>query len=245
MSDQLLELTAVCAGYGKKQVLREVSFTVEQGGVLALIGPNGAGKTTLAKAILGFLPLMSGSVVFDGTRIEKRSTSQRIQAGLGFVPEGARAFPTLTVRENLELGGYLLPTRGDVAAAMEWVFELFPVLRERQRQEARTLSGGERQMLAIGRALMLRPKLIILDEPSLGLSPRVLRSVFDSLAQLSAEQGMTVLLIEQNVRAAFRVADRASVMSVGRVAEMVENPDANRVGEQVERLFIGRSTTTV
>jgi branched-chain amino acid transport system ATP-binding protein len=245
VSEQLLELEGVSAGYGKKQVLREISFGVENGGVLALIGPNGAGKTTLAKVVLGFLPLMGGSVVCDGVRLDKRSTSQRVRAGLGFVPEGARAFPTLTVRENLELGGYLLSSRSDVTAAMNWVFDLFPVLRERQRQEARTLSGGERQMLAIGRTLMLRPKLIILDEPSLGLSPRVLRSVFDSLAQLSAEQGMTVLLIEQNVRAAFRVADRAYVMSVGRVAEMVENPDADRVGEQVQRLFIGRSTTNV
>lgn len=231
----------MCSGYGKKEVLHDASFTVPRGSFVTLVGSNGAGKSTTVKTLFGFVAATGGQVLFEGNEIHKMRSSQRIRAGLGMVPEGAQVFTGLTVRENLELGGYLLSSSTKVRAALEWVWQLFPRLRERDAQQAQTLSGGERQMLAVGRALMLRPRALVLDEPSLGLSPQVLLAVFDALAQLNRAEGMTVLLIEQNVRAAFRVSDRAYLMRLGRVTEVIEHPDPAILPPELSRAFVGRT----
>lgn len=244
MSGASVEMRAVRSGYGKKEILHSIEFAIPAGQFATLVGPNGAGKSTTVKALFGFLPAWSGQILLDGRQIQSLTTSRRIRAGLGMVPEGAPAFPGLTVRENLELGGYLLRSSAKIRDALEWVWQLFPVLRERDAQQAHTLSGGERQMLAIGRALMLRPRVIVLDEPSLGLSPIVLNSVFEALAQLNRETGVTVVLVEQNVRAAFRVSHCAYVMSVGRITDTIEHPDPGVLPPELGRAFVGATMSS-
>ena len=241
----LVEIDRVTAGYGKKEVLREISFDLPPGSITTLVGANGAGKTTTVRALFGFLAISGGRVLLDSVPIQGLPASRRIQAGLGVVPEGGRAFSGLTVRENLELGGYLLRSPARVRDGLQWVWRLFPVLKDRDGQQAQTLSGGERQMLAIGRALMLRPRLLVLDEPSLGLSPMVLSSVFDALRELNQREGLTVLLIEQNVRAAFRIADRGHIMGLGRIARTIEHPDADELPPELTNAFLGSADREV
>jgi branched-chain amino acid transport system ATP-binding protein len=212
----MLQLVDVSARYGKTQVLWDVGLAVEQGEIVALVGSNGSGKTTLLKAICGLLPPCSGRVEFLGRRIDGLPPHTVVELGISQVPEGGRVFPDMSVRENLEMGAYCSQAWGQREATLESVFRAFPILKERQRQLAKTLSGGERQMLAMGRALMSKPKLCLLDEPSYGLAPLLIAEVFRIVRRLR-DEGVTVLLIEQNVKHTLETADRAYVLESGRV----------------------------
>ena len=224
-----LELDAVDAGYGALQVLWAVSLQVASGEVVSLIGPNGAGKTTVIKAILGLVPLREGTIRFNGDRIDGRQPEEIVQRGIAVVPEGARVFPEMTVVDNLRMGALVPRARPREAATMGDVFAMFPRLAERKLQLARTLSGGERQMLAIGRALMACPELLLLDEPSLGLQPTLVRSIIEAIRGIN-ERGLSVLLIEQNVHFSLPISHRAYVLEEGRVVmqdagvALLENP---------------------
>ena len=215
MSEPLLRIHQVRAGYGRMEVLRGVSLQVRAGEMVALLGSNGAGKTTLNTVMCGLLPLREGRVLFDGQDLTGLHYRRVVEAGLILVPEGRKIFPNLDIRENLLLGAYAR-ARDHRADNLERVFELFPRLRERSRQLAGTLSGGEQQMLAIGRGLMAEPRLLILDEPSLGLSPLLVEEMFTLIARLR-EQGLAVLLVEQNVGQSLDMADRAYVLENGQI----------------------------
>lgn len=212
----LLELTRVFAGYGPLDVLKGVSLTVEAGEIVALIGANGAGKTSTLMCISGGNRIRAGSIVFDGRPIHQMRAHEVVKAGVCQSPEGRRIFPRLTVRENLEMGAYTRRDGIEVRKDIERICRLFPVLHERRNQRGGTLSGGEQQMLAVARALMGKPRLLLLDEPSLGLAPLVVRKIFEVLGQLNAE-GMSILLVEQNARAALKLAHRGYVMETGRI----------------------------
>jgi branched-chain amino acid transport system ATP-binding protein len=209
----LLRLDGLEVGYRDLVAVHGVSLEVRAGEVVSLIGGNGAGKTTTLRAISGLLPLRRGSIEFEGQRIDGRRSSDIVRRGIAHVPEGRQLFPTLSVRENLELGA---TARGGRAAALDGVFALFPRLRERERQLAGTLSGGEQQMCAIGRGLMARPRLLLLDEPSLGLAPVMVKLIFENLAQINAE-GVAMLLVEQNVARALQLSHRGYVIENGRI----------------------------
>ena len=213
----LLRLDGIEVGYGALTAVREVSLEVNAGETVALIGSNGAGKTTTLKAITGLLPLRRGTVALDGERLDGLSPARVVARGIAHVPEGRQLFPTMTVRENLELGAAGRDARARRADTLEWVFRLFPRLAERTRQLAGTLSGGEQQMCAIGRGLMARPRLLMLDEPSLGLAPVVVKQIFEVLAQINRD-GTTILLVEQNVARALGLAHRGYVLENGRIA---------------------------
>ena len=212
----MLRLDAVEAGYGDVTAVRSVSLDVRAGEIVALIGSNGAGKTTTLRAISGLLPLRQGRVELDGRRISGLGSAAVVAAGIAHVPEARQLFPTMTVRENLELGARTAEGRARRAETLGRVFELFPRLSERQRQVAGTLSGGEQQMAAIGRALMARPRLLMLDEPSLGLAPVVVATIFANLTAINRD-GLTILLVEQNVLRALRVSHRAYVLENGSI----------------------------
>lgn len=224
----MLEVSGLVAGYGAFQVLHGMELTVAAGEVVAVLGANGVGKTTLNRALSGLIPARSGSIRFDGADITRVDHADIVRAGLIHVPEGRKVFPTLTVRENLILGSY---ARGRAARVrtLEQVLDIFPRLRERLRQRAGSMSGGEQQMLAIGRGLMAEPKLLILDEPSLGLSPLLTEELFLLIGRLH-QQGLSILLVEQNVLQSLAIATRAYVVEHGRVAlsgtaaELAEDP---------------------
>jgi len=215
--------------YGKVTALRGVSLEVNRGEIVALIGANGAGKSTTLKAVSGLIRPSAGRIEFDGADITRASPRDILNAGIAHCPEGRRIFPHLTVRENLELGAYLRDDQADVAADMERLFGRFPILAERSEQVAGTLSGGEQQMLAISRALMSRPKLILFDEPSLGLAPKIVEQIFEIVAEVRKE-GVTVVMVEQNAFAALELCDRAYVLETGSIAlrgpgrDLLKNP---------------------
>jgi len=213
----MLEVSKIDSFYGKAQALFEVSLEVQEGEIVALVGANGAGKTTLLNTISGVLRPASGSVRFLGRRIDGLPPHSVVELGISHVPEGGKVFPDMTVRENLEMGAYSLRAWKQKEETLEQVYQVFPLLKEREGQLARTLSGGERQMLAIGRGLMSKPKLCLLDEPSYGLAPLLVTEIFRIIRRLH-EQGITVLLIEQNVRQSLEIADRAYVLENGRIA---------------------------
>jgi branched-chain amino acid transport system ATP-binding protein len=212
----LLRIRDLCAGYGQTNVLHGVELDVSANEIVCLIGPNGAGKTTTMRAITGLLPPTSGSVSLEGRELAGASTKEIVAAGIALVPEGRAIFPALTVRENLRIGAYSRRREWNEEGELANVFDIFPRLRERQDQLGGTLSGGEQQMLAIGRALMAKPKLLLLDEPSMGLAPILVALVFDTIRRLAAT-GVTILLVEQNAEAALRIADRAYILERGRV----------------------------
>ena len=218
MSEPLLQLRDFCVSYGPVEALHQVNLDVREGEIVTVIGPNGAGKTTLLSAAMGLLP-SQGQLQFNGQPIQRPTVEAMVARGVGLVPEKRELFGEMSVEDNLLLGGFAQWRRGqrDQAARMQEVFEIFPRLKERRAQLAATLSGGERQMLAIGRALMARPKLLMLDEPSLGLAPLIVREVLLVVARLRT-LGVSVLLVEQNARAALQVADRAYVLEMGAVA---------------------------
>ncbi len=233
----MLEVSGLQAGYGKITVLWGVSLRVGRGETVAVIGANGAGKTTLLRTIAGLLAPAAGRVVFRDRPIGGLAAHEIARQGLALVPEGRELFPAMSVRDNLLLGGRRWRDGARLREHLQWVYGLFPVLRERHRQVASTLSGGEQQMLAIGRALMSGPALLMLDEPSTGLSPRVVQSIFDVVARLG-ERGGTTLLVEQNVHLALAVADRAYVLERGRVT--LEGPGrALREHRLIREAYLG------
>jgi branched-chain amino acid transport system ATP-binding protein len=212
----LLELRTVRAGYGVgPDILTDVTIDVEAGGTYVVIGPNGAGKSTMLKVISGLLVPRDGTVVFDGKDIGGRRPDQILEAGICFVPQDRTVFPEMTVRENLVMGGFLIRDRDKVSKQLEWVFDMFPILRERAPQLAQTMSGGEQQLLALARAMMIEPKVMMVDEPSLGLAPQSAQQVFDTIRRLSSELGVTIVMVEQNVRMGLELADYAFVLDLG------------------------------
>jgi branched-chain amino acid transport system ATP-binding protein len=212
----LLRVDGIEVGYGDLTAVRDVSLEVREGEAVALIGANGAGKTTTLRAISGLLPLRRGRIEFQGQRLDGLAPAEIVARGIAHVPEGRQLFPTMTVRENLELGARTRAARGGRGEMLERVFELFPRLRERREQLAGTLSGGEQQMCAIGRGLMARPRLLMLDEPSLGLAPVLVKAIFEDLGRING-QGITVLLVEQNVLRSLHLAHRGYVLENGRM----------------------------
>ncbi len=237
MPNPLLTINEIQAYYGRVRALNNVSLQVNEGSVVALLGSNGAGKTTTLRVISGLLKPAYGSVEFEGASIGRLRADQLVRLGIGHVPEGRQLFPELTVRQNLRLGAY---TRGDAPAIeqdMQRVFGYFPRLRERLEQHAGTLSGGEQQMLAIGRALMSRPRLLLLDEPSLGLAPLLVKEIFRIISEIRAA-GTTVVLVEQNAHMALRVADYAYVLESGRVV-LSDSSIALQQREEVKRVYLG------
>ncbi len=233
----LLEIKDLRVSYGGIEALKGISFHVEEGQIVTLIGANGAGKSTTLRAISGLAPVKSGAILYDGQAINGLNPQKIVSMGVGMVPEGRRVFPNLTVLENLKIGAYL--RRDDLKHDIEYVYSLFPRLRERSWQMAGTLSGGEQQMLAVGRALMMKPCILMMDEPSLGLAPLVIRDIFEIIKTLHA-QGMTILLVEQNANAALKVADYAFVLQTGMMgvqgtgAELLDNPE-------VKAAYLGKS----
>ncbi len=222
----LLEITDMTVAYGKIEALHGISLTVEEGELVTLIGANGAGKTTTMRAISGIRPLARGRVVFDGQDITKMKAHLRVNAGIIQAPEGRGVFPGMTVRENLDMGHYArkFASKGEYQETLDRVFGLFPRLAERSNQVGGTMSGGEQQMLAIGRALMARPRLLLLDEPSMGLAPMVIQQIFRIIAEINA-QGTTILLVEQNAQQALSRSHRAYVLETGEVSKTGTGPE--------------------
>lgn len=212
----MLDVKNIDVYYGDAQALWDVSFSVNQGEIVTLVGSNGAGKSTTLKAISGLVPPSSGEIRLEGNRIDRAPAHSIVEMGIAQIPEGRRLWPGLSVQENLELGAYIPAARAVRGETMEWVFQLFPLLRKRRSQLAGTLSGGEQQMLAIGRGLLSRPKLLILDEPSLGLAPLLVDEVFETIQKINGE-GMTILLVEQNVNVALAISNRGYVLETGRI----------------------------
>jgi branched-chain amino acid transport system ATP-binding protein len=225
----LLELDNITLLYGRIQALHGISLTVDEGEIVALIGANGAGKSTTMRAISGLRPVAQGSIRFDGEDITRMRADVRVVRGVSQSPEGRGIFPGMSVRENLEMGAYTRRNRTEINEDLERAFTLFPRLREREKQVGGTLSGGEQQMLAVGRALMSRPKLLLLDEPSMGLAPMLIQQIFDIVVEIN-QQGTTVLLVEQNAQQALSRAHRAYVLETGRIvksgtgAELLHDP---------------------
>ena len=233
----LLEIDGLVARYGRITALKGISLHVDEGEIVTLIGANGAGKTTTLRAISGLIRPASGRISFDGKDLRGVAPHAIVRLGIGHSPEGRRVFPRMTVRENLELGAYTRSSKREIAEDTEHVLETFPRLRERLDQRAGTMSGGEQQMLAIGRALMGRPRLLLLDEPSLGLAPLFVQTIFEVIRQINA-RGTTILLIEQNATQALAVATRGYVLEVGSVAH--EDTSANlRASVTVQEAYLG------
>ena len=227
--------------YGAIMALRGVSIDVEQGEIVTILGANGAGKTTLMKTIAGLMDPEKGNITFMGDQIGGLDPDRVVQKGIALVPEGREGFPYLTIEENLKLGAF---TRRDSSAEdMELVYQYFPILKERRRQAAGFLSGGQQQMLAIGRGLMARPKLMMLDEPSLGLSPLLTQEIFDIIARLNAEQGVTMLLVEQNAHIALATAHTGYVLEMGRIV-MAGSTEKLRASDDIQEFYLGKTGET-
>jgi branched-chain amino acid transport system ATP-binding protein len=233
----LLELRDVRAGYGRITVLWDISLEVSEGGLVALIGANGAGKTTTIKAVIGLVQVSSGQILFRGKEITNQHPWRIAELGIGLVPEGARVFPELTVQENLLVGGIQINDKKTLWNRMEYVFQLFPVLEERKKQPAGTLSGGERQMLAIARALMNKPELLLVDEISMGLMPLLVQKVFETLLHLN-KSGISILIAEQNVKDVLKIASFAYVIENGRIV-LADYPQNLVVNERVKAVYLG------
>jgi len=211
----LLAASGIAAGYGKKEIVRGIDLAVAEGEVLLVLGHNGAGKTTLMRALFGLIPPKAGRVTFAARDITGLRPAENVARGLAFIPQGHGIFATLSVRDNLELGAFALPERSQLSQRLDTVFALFPILAERQRQVGGTLSGGQQQMLAIGMALMHAPRLMILDEPSLGLAPNLVDKVMQAIRTVNRRFGTTILMVEQNVRYSLPIADRVAVLKTG------------------------------
>ncbi len=229
----MLELKGVCTYYGNIQALWDVNLTINQGEIVTLVGANGAGKSTTLMSICGAAALRRGEILFEGQPIHTMRPDKIVRLGISQVPEGRLIFPDMTVQENLDLGAYLRRDTRNIARDQEMIFDIFPILAKRRTPAGGTLSGGEQQMLAISRALMAKPRLLLLDEPSLGLAPIIIRQIFDIIRQVNKE-GMTVFLVEQNANQALRVANRGYVMETGRVTlsgpsdELLANPEIRK-----------------
>lgn len=233
----LLELSGVNASYGAANVLHNLNLTVGEGEAVGLLGANGAGKSSTLRAISSLMPRLEGSITFDGQLINRLRPYQITQLGIAHVPEGRQVFPDMTVKENLEIGAFAPRAKGERKKTMELVFSIFPLLAERQNQLAGTMSGGEQQMLAIGRGLMLKPKLLMLDEPSLGLAPIVASATFDKIQEILG-LGVSVLLVEQNVSRALKLVNRAYVLETGQI--VMEGPSSELMNNsQVQAAYLG------
>ncbi len=233
----ILQVQSIDAAYGKVQILHGVSLDVYPGEVVSIIGPNGAGKSTVLKAIMGFLTPSAGEIIFDGGTITGLRTDLVVRRGIAYVPQGRIVFKDMSVVENLEMGAYAVSDKAQVRRTMEQVFQIFPRLGERPKQAAGTMSGGEQQMLAMGRALMVEPRVVLMDEPSLGLAPRFVELVFEKIGELKAG-GMTLLLVEQNAVKSLSISDRGYVLELGR-NRFTGPGDALLADERVRRLYLG------
>jgi branched-chain amino acid transport system ATP-binding protein len=237
MATPLLEVRQLHAGYGATQVLHGLDFGIEEGSITALLGANGAGKTTTLRAICGMVRT-SGEVLFAGQRISGRATEDIVRLGVAHVPDGRGTFTDLTTEENLRLGAYARRDRAAIAEDYQRMYRLFPILAQRRHQQAGTLSGGQQQMLAVARALMLRPRLLLLDEPSFGLAPLVVREIFEVMREINREQKMTILLVEQNAAMALKLAERAHLLETGRIVLSGSSADLMN-DDAVRRAYLG------
>ena len=237
MKNPHLEIQGLDVFYGELQALREISLLIEKGEIVTLIGTNGAGKSTTINAISGVLKPFKGKILFEGSPISGLAPKRMVKMGIAQVPEGRRVFPYLTVLENLKMGAYLQKNWEEIAATLETVYQYFPILKDRQKQPAGSLSGGEQQMLAVGRALMTHPKLLLMDEPSLGLSPILCKELF-RLTQVINETGVSILLVEQNARMALKVADRGYVMEKGRIVKEGKGKELLN-DDEVKKTYLG------
>jgi branched-chain amino acid transport system ATP-binding protein len=233
----MLELSNIDAGYGSFQALFGISMAVKAGEAVAVIGANGAGKTTLLRVISGLLPASSGSMTMDGASLRETPPHKVIETGIAHVPEGRRLFPRLSVESNLKIGAYIPAARAKFEERLTFVYQLFPRLKERRAQLAGTLSGGEQQMCAIGRALMSGPKLVLLDEPSMGLAPVIVAQVFELVRRLR-DEGYTVLIVEQNVRQVLKIADRAYLLEVGRIKASGSSQELS-ASDEIRKAYMG------
>jgi branched-chain amino acid transport system ATP-binding protein len=239
MSEPLLRLEDVHAGYGPIEVLKGVALEVNAGEIVTMIGANGAGKTTTLMCVSGIVRVRSGVIVFDGEAVHRVPASELVRRGLAQVPEGRKIFPRLTVRENLEMGAFTRDDPDGIAQDLEKAFALFPILRERQAQLGGTLSGGEQQMLAISRALMSRPKMLLMDEPSMGIAPVLVLKIFEAIRELN-RQGLTILLVEQNARQALKVAHRGYVLETGQIV-LSDKAAALATHARVREAYLGEA----
>ncbi|MCL2865448.1 MAG: ABC transporter ATP-binding protein [Lachnospiraceae bacterium] len=233
----MLKIDNLSAGYGDMQVLYDISLHVDEGEVVSIIGSNGAGKTTLLKILSGFVPIKAGTVLYQGEDLLKQKPRKRAEMGIAHIPQGRGILGTLTVKENLIMGAYPKAYRHTAEEGMERAFQLFPILGERQNQMAGSLSGGQQQMLAISRSLMIQPKLLLLDEPSLGLAPIVVEEMFELIAKV-AEDNMSILIVEQNLHQALGVANRAYVIETGKVV-LEGNSKELLANEDIQRAYLG------
>ena len=233
----MLEVKNLSVSYGAIEAVKDISFTVNAGEIVSLIGANGAGKTTTLHPITGLVPAKSGSVMYNGVDLLKTHNNKIVTLGMAHIPEGRHVFTRMSVEENLEMGAFSLKDQSDLKKDLDMVYGLFPRLKERRNQKAGTLSGGEQQMLAMGRALMSHPKTILMDEPSMGLSPKLVKEIFSIIRKLH-EQGITILLVEQNAKMALSIADRAYVLETGRITM---EGDAKELlnNEQVRKAYLG------
>ncbi len=234
----MLKIKDLCVNYDKNQVLKDVSMEVNEGEIVTLIGANGAGKTTLLRTISGIKGSLSGIIEFMGNPIQKLPSHKIVDMGIGHVPEGRHVFPEMTVLENLEMGAYRRKDKGEIKKDLDDIFDLFPRLKERIYQKAGTLSGGEQQMLAIGRAIMLRPKVFLFDEPSLGIAPLIIAEIVKMIKRMNEETGATILLVEQNANLALSISHRAYILETGRVS--LEGPSEELANDdRVQKIYLG------
>lgn len=234
----MLELKNIKTFYGNIQALKDVSIKISEGEIITLIGANGAGKSTTLMSISGIVPPRSGEVVFMGQAIQNLTPNTIVSLGISQVPEGRRIFPFLTVAENLDMGAFLRNDKAEIKRDVEYIYELFPILAERRNQAGGTLSGGEQQMLAISRAIMAKPRLLLLDEPSLGLAPLVVKRIFDIIKKINAESKTTIFLVEQNANMALKVAHRGYVMETGKVS-MTDTAANLLANDEVRKAYLG------
>ncbi len=234
----MLELKNLQTFYGNIQALKGVSIEISEGEIITLIGANGAGKTTTLMSVCGIVPPRTGEILFMGQPIHKLTPNLIVALGISQVPEGRRIFPYLTVMENLDMGAFLRTDKDGIKQDMEYIFELFPILAERRHQAGGTLSGGEQQMLAISRALMARPRLLLMDEPSLGLAPLVVKQIFEIIRKVNTENNTTIFLVEQNANLALKVAHRGYVMETGRIT-LADSAEKLLADEKVKKAYLG------
>ncbi len=234
----MLELRNVNAAYGNIQVLHNIDIEINSGEIITLIGANGAGKSTTLMAISGIVPVRSGKILFEGEPIHKLSPEKLVAKGICQVPEGRRIFPQLTVQENLDMGAFLRNDTAAIKADLDYVFSLFPILADRKGQDGGTLSGGEQQMLAMSRALMARPKLLLLDEPSMGLAPLFIKQIFEIVKKINKEHNTTIFLVEQNANMALHVADRGYVIENG-VITISDSSENLLINQDIQKAYLG------
>lgn len=234
----MLKIDGISTFYGNIQALKNISITVSEGEIITLIGANGAGKSTTLMSLCGIVPVKSGTISFEGQDITNRNPDKIVSLGISQVPEGRRIFPLLSVRENLDMGAFLRNDKEEIKRDIEYIYSLFPRLAERRHQQGGTLSGGEQQMLAISRAIMARPRLLLLDEPSLGLAPLIVQQIFDIIKKINQENNTTVFLVEQNANMALKIAHRGYVLETGKIL-MSDDADKLLSNEDVKKAYLG------